>query len=172
MEYEIISQGTSVLIRKEVDITEEEYKKAKKIEHKVILAIRKDLKLDLVSIYSNKIVFCKDTDARKITDKDIRSFIHSIKDFFKWLKDYKIEEPKCPTHDSEAEVKNVKDLEFVKKMLEDINKPNDDPRHICGALVVDTTTSMFCPELTGWGKISYDLLKEMCELYVKTYDKG
>lgn len=170
MEYEIVKQGNSgLVIRKEVDITKEEYAKAKRIETKVTKAVREDLKLDLVSFFSDKIVFCETIESDRVTDKDVRAFIRKVKDFFKWFKDYKIEEPKCPTHDSEAEVKNMEDLEFAKKMLHDINLPNDNPSHICGALIVDTTTTMLCPEITGWGKMSYGLLKDMCELYVKTY---
>lgn len=170
MEYEILNQGNpGFFIRKEVDITEEEYAKAKRIETKVIKAVREDLKLDLISFFSDKIVFCETIESDRVTDKEVRAFIRKVKDFFKWFKDYKIEEPKCPTHDDEAEAKNMEDLEFVKKMLDDINLPDGDPRHIVGAIIVDTTTSKFLPEVTCWGRMSYGLLKDMCELYVKTY---
>jgi hypothetical protein len=64
----------------------------------------------------------------------------------------------------------ISDKEFVKKLLEDINTDKYDNRHVVGALVVDTTTDRFCPELTGWGQISHDLLKEFCELYLKTHE--
>lgn len=73
-------------------------------------------------------------------------------------------EPECPSHASND------DLEFVKNLLNDLNLPLDDDSHVCGALIIDTTTHPFCPELTGWGKMSYNLLKEMCQLYIKAHD--
>ena len=74
-------------------------------------------------------------------------------------------EPECP-HESDE----IGDVEFVEKLLHDLNLPSDDDRHVCGALIIDTTTHPFCPELTGWGKMSHDLLKEMCELYLKEHE--
>lgn len=81
-------------------------------------------------------------------------------------------EPECPSHedaDEEEKAQDAKTLEFVKTLLHDINLPSDNDSHVCGALVIDRTTHPLCPELTGWGHISYDLLKEMCELYLNNH---
>ena len=61
-------------------------------------------------------------------------------------------------------------VEFVKQLLHDMNLPTDDISHVRGALIIDVTTDFICPELTAWGKMSYDLLKEMCELYIKAHE--
>ena len=82
-------------------------------------------------------------------------------------------EPECTSHESDDEEEKTQDaetLEFVKKLLNDINLPLENDSHVCGALIIDRTTHPFCPELTGWGSLSYNLLKEMCELYLKAYD--
>lgn len=70
----------------------------------------------------------------------------------------------------EENVQVMKPLEFVKKMLNDMNLPLDDYRHICGAMIVDTTTHPLFAEPTCWGRLGYDTLKEMCELYIKAHD--
>lgn len=80
-------------------------------------------------------------------------------------------EPECPSHESTDEKETV-EKQFVEKLLHDLNLPLDNDSHVCGALIVDRTTSIFCPEITGWGKISYDLLKKMCELYIKAHENN
>lgn len=79
-------------------------------------------------------------------------------------------EPECPSHESEDE-EEMQSKQFIEKLLHDLNLPSDDYRHVCGALIIDSSTSLFCPELTGWGHMSYDLLKEMCELYLKAHEE-
>lgn len=86
-------------------------------------------------------------------------------------------EPECPSHESDGEekvqdVERNKTLEFVKKLLNDMNLPLDDDRHVCGAMIIDTTTHPVLIGPTCWGNISYDLLKEMCELYIKAHENG
>lgn len=72
----------------------------------------------------------------------------------------------------EPEEKKEKDVKaFVSQLLHSINAPEDDDRHVVGALVIDKTTHPFCPELTGWGSISPSLLREFCELYIEKYGK-
>jgi hypothetical protein len=82
-------------------------------------------------------------------------------------------EPECPSHESDNEEEKAQDaetLEFVKKLLNDINLPHEDDRHVCGALIIDTTTHSVFVEPTCWGKMNHDLLKEMCELYIKAHE--
>lgn len=82
-------------------------------------------------------------------------------------------EPTCLADESEDEKKKSQDaetLKFVKELLHDINLPREDDRHVCGALIIDTTTCSIFVEPTCWGNMSYDLLKEMCELYIKAHE--
>lgn len=87
------------------------------------------------------------------------------------------DEPECPSHepdkvncDEEEKAQDAETLKFVKKLLNDMNLPLDDGRHVRGALIIDTTTHPIFAEPTCWGNMSYDLLKEMCELYIKTHE--
>lgn len=72
-------------------------------------------------------------------------------------------EPECPSHAVDVEEESV--LEFVKKLLHDINLPNGDEDHVVGAQILE-----FGPKHLTWGKISSDLLREMCELYIKAHE--
>lgn len=78
-------------------------------------------------------------------------------------------EPECPAHavDSEEERK----LEFVKELLHDINLPDEDEEHVIGAQILSYGHKN-CPFTLPWGKISSDLLKEICQLYLDTHDKS
>jgi len=66
----------------------------------------------------------------------------------------------------------VKKLSLVKKLLHDMNLPSDDDRHVRGALIVDKTTHPLVSGPTCWGMISHNLLKEMCELYLKEHGQN
>lgn len=76
-------------------------------------------------------------------------------------------EPECPAHavDSEEEQK----LEFVKELLYDINLPDEDEEHVIGARILKYGPKNF-PFPLPWGKISSNLLKEMCELYLVAHE--
>ena len=63
-------------------------------------------------------------------------------------------------------------LEFVKLLLHDMDLPSDNDRHVRGALIIDTTTHPLVSEPTCWGHIGYDLLKEMCKLYINKYGQN
>ena len=65
---------------------------------------------------------------------------------------------------------NDETLGFVKTLLNDMNLPKDNDSHVRGALIIDRSTDSFCTELTCWGRMGYDLLKEMCQLYIKAHD--
>ena len=82
----------------------------------------------------------------------------------------KMELPLIEFDETEEEEQYAKPLEFVKKLLKDMNLPSSDGRHVHGALVVDTTTHPLLVKLTCWGYLSYDTLKEMCQLYIKAHD--
>jgi hypothetical protein len=60
-------------------------------------------------------------------------------------------------------------LDFVKTLLADINLPNKKENSIIGAQILCYRSEDFpfpCP----WGKMSSNLLKEMCELYIKAHE--
>mgnify|MGYP007069931612 CR=1 FL=1 len=67
--------------------------------------------------------------------------------------------PKYKTKDAQ--------LAFVQELYHDLNSPIEDDRHVHGALVIDTTTHPFFQEITGWGRISGELLNEFCKLYIE-----
>lgn len=71
----------------------------------------------------------------------------------------------------QPENKDEEETKFVKHLFHDLNSSKEEPDHIVGALVIDTTTNMFCPEITGWSKIGHKLLKEFCELYIEKHGK-
>ena len=90
-----------------------------------------------------------------------------------------IDKLELPAQDEENEEEDGEDdteffdedktTEFVKIMLHDLNLPDDDDESIIGALVMGTMIDPLFARLTTWGKISHDLLKEFCELYLKAH---
>jgi len=77
-------------------------------------------------------------------------------------------EPECPSHSVDEEKEH--ELEFVKELLHDINLPDEDEDHVIGGQILKYCPKDF-PFPLPWGKISSDLLKEMCELYIANHDK-
>ena len=132
------------------------------------------------SIESNgnvHIICIERTTTDPIDDAKYHDLEIAAANFMSAIDKLELPEPECPSHepdkvncDEEEKAQDAETLEFVKKLLNDINLPSDNPSHVCGALIIDTTTHPFCPELTGWGSLSYDLLKEMCELYIKAHE--
>lgn len=111
-----------------------------------------------------------ETEIGECEFRNIENATHNFLDAIDRLELAKpIPEPKCPSHESENEEEMPK-KQFVEKLLHDLNLPSDNASHVVGALIIDTTTHPFCPELTGWGRMSHDLLKEMCELYLKEHE--
>lgn len=136
-----------------------------------IAAIAKEMHIDYAVRASNHIRTAEIsfTHEGKVTSQDEHDYEVKAIDFMSAVEKLELPQPdddqKCPSHESNK----IGNVEFVKKLLSDINLPSDNDNHVCGALVIDTTTHPFCPELTGWGQISYDLLKEMCEIYLQAY---
>lgn len=138
-----------------------------------ITAIAKDLHVDYAvrangNIRTAEISF---THEGRVTSEDEHKYEIKAIEFMKQIEKLDLPqpapEPECPSHESDK----TGDVEFVEKLLNDINLPSDDYRHVCGALIIDSSTHLFCPELTGWGRMSHDLLKEMCELYLKAHEE-
>lgn len=80
-----------------------------------------------------------------------------------------IDEAECPSHEEENE-EEEETIGFVKTLLHDINLPNEDEDHVIGGQIwcYGPKNIPFFPE---WGKISCELLKEMCELYLAAHNK-
>lgn len=76
-------------------------------------------------------------------------------------------EPECPSHEDNEEM-SVTD--FVNTLLSDLKLPENHEEHVIGAQVLCYGPEI-CPIPLPWGKISPDLLKEMCELYLKAHEK-
>lgn len=82
----------------------------------------------------------------------------------------KLELPKpeheCPSHENNEEMSTT---DFVKELLYDLNRPEKDEEHVIGAQVLCYGPKE-CPLPLPWGKISPDLLKEMCKLYLAAHE--
>ena len=133
-------------------------------------AIAKDLHIDWsIDVTSNaNVINISRTTVNVIDD----AFCHDLEiasaNFMSAIDklEYDKKEPECPSHKSNK----INDLEFVKELLNDINLPLDNDSHVCGALIIDATTHPLLIEPTCWGHLSYDTLKEMCELYIKAHE--
>lgn len=112
------------------------------------------------------------THENEIGNCEFSSIEKAAKEFLDAVDKLALPEPECPSNepDDEEKAQDAETLEFVKELLNDINLPPNDDSRVRGALIIDTTTSPFCPELTCWGRLSYNLLKEMCQLYIKAYE--
>ena len=80
-----------------------------------------------------------------------------------------VHEPKCPTHEDAVQVdesERQERVDFIKLLLHDMNKPKDDEEHIVGARIMCVGPA-YIPFSVPWGLLSYDLFKEMCELYLE-----
>ena len=66
-----------------------------------------------------------------------------------------------------------KEKDVVKKLLEDINLPITDRRHVRGALILDMDSVglPLIPPSIAWGHLGYNTLKEMCQLYLKAHEQ-
>ena len=74
------------------------------------------------------------------------------------------EEPECPSHESDGE-EELTGEQFVEKLLHDLELPKEDTDHVVGAQVLCIGPKSL-PFHLPWGKIGYNTLKEMCELYL------
>lgn len=104
--------------------------------------------------------------------KDIEKTAH---EFLANVDKLELQKPEstCLADESDDEEKKSQDaetLEFVEELLHDINLPHENDSHVCGALIIDTTTHSAFVESTCWGHMAYDLLKEMCELYINVHN--
>lgn len=76
-------------------------------------------------------------------------------------------EPECPSHEDSEEKTTSK--QFVEKLLHDLELPKEDADHVIGASVLCIGPKSL-PFPLPWGKLGYDTLKEMCELYLAAHE--
>lgn len=78
-------------------------------------------------------------------------------------------EPECPSHENANLTDEKREtVDFVKKLLHDINLPKEDEDRVIGGRILCYGPKNI-PLPIPWGKISGNLLKEMCELYLQAY---
>lgn len=106
-----------------------------------------------------------------ITDQDEHDYEVKAINFMSEVDKLELQKPEseCPSHAVDAEEEQK--LEFVKELLHDINLPDEDEDHVIGARILKYGPKNV-PFPLPWGKISSDLLKEMCQLYLDTHDKS
>lgn len=76
-------------------------------------------------------------------------------------------EPECPSHEDSEEEMTTK--QFVEKLLHDCELPKEDADHVIGARVMCIGPKSL-PFPLPWGKLGYDILKEMCKLYLAAHE--
>lgn len=78
-----------------------------------------------------------------------------------------IDEAECPSHEEEND-KEEKRIQFVKNILQDMTKPEIPELKVIGADIICNGPA-WSPIPVTWGKMSGELLKEMCELYLSAH---
>ena len=76
-------------------------------------------------------------------------------------------EPECPSHEDSEEEMTTK--QFVEKLLHDLELPKEDADHVIGAHIICMGPKSL-PFLLPWGQLGYDVLKEMCKLYLAAHE--
>ena len=83
-----------------------------------------------------------------------------------------LKEPECPSHeDANLTEEKRETIDFVKTLLHDINLPEEDEDHVIGGQILCYGPKDI-PFPLQWGKISSNLLKEMCELYLAAHENN
>lgn len=169
--YRISPKGKSALCEAVVVLTESQLEK---LENPELLprieAAAKDLHVDFSVEKNDNVALCIIGTTQKwpVDSTDMHNAQINAINFMSFVDDLKIEEDLKENCDEEMSNKDV-----IKKLLEDMDLPKTNNRHVCGALVVD----MDCigipviPLGMEWGRLSYNTLKEMCELYLKAHEQ-
>ena len=86
--------------------------------------------------------------------------------------EYDKKEPECPSHENANLTEEEREtINFVKTLLHDINLPEEDEDYVIGGQILRYGPKDI-PFPLPWGKISSDLLKEMCQLYINAHENG
>lgn len=165
-------KGEKVRVEHEIVISEQQYKKL--LSDRATITIG-NLEADLqISTYAKKkgtsyvsIAWISptsvDIDSSLFHELEIRhtSFLSAID---KW-------EPECPKNEDDDRAnpessEQQEEIDFVKQLLEDINRNKDDEDRVIGGDIM-CAGPKYIPFVIPWGKISPTLLKKMCELYLE-----
>lgn len=174
----VTSQGKKQMCCAElIVLSESQYEKltddyfAKQID-----AIAKDLHVDwAIDVTSNaNVLNITRTTANVIDDAFYHDLEIAAANFMSAIDKLQYEkvldEAECPSHEK-ANEEEEKTMDFVKTLLHDINLPEEDEDHVIGGKILRYGPKNI-PFASQWGKISCELLKEMCELYLKAHDKS
>lgn len=174
----VTSQGKKQMCCAElIVLSESQYEKltddyfAKRID-----AIAKDLHIDwAIDVTSNaNVLNITRTTANVIDDAFYHDLEIAAANFMSAIDkleyDTKQNLDECPSHEKVNE-EEEKTIEFVRELLHDTNLPDEDEDHVIGGQILRYGPKDF-PFPLPWGKISHELLKEMCELYLKAHDKS
>ena len=168
MEKRISPKGKNALCEAVVVLTDSQFEK---LENPELLprieAAAKDLHVEFAVEKNGNVALCVVGTIQKwpIDSTDMHNAEINATNFMSFVDDLEVEE------DKDDEKMSQKD--FVKKLLEDMDLPKTNNRHVCGALIVDMDCICTPMILDGmeWGRMSYGLLKEMCQLYLKAHEQ-
>ena len=105
----------------------------------------------------------------EIGNCEFNSIEKAARDFLGAVDKLTLPEPECPSHESDDE-EEMSDKQFVELLLHGLNLPREDEDHIVGARIMCMGPKEI-PFCITWGKLSYNVLKEMCELYLAAHEK-
>lgn len=168
--YRISPKGKSALCEAVVVLTESQLEK---LENSELLprieAAAKDLHVDFSVEKNGNVALCIVGTTQKwpVDSTDMHNAEINATNFMSFVDDLEVEED---LKDCDG---RISDKDFVKKLWEDINLPIEDKRHVFGALIVDgdCVNTPIIPVGMEWGRMGHNLLREMCELYLKAHEQ-
>lgn len=172
--YRISPKGKSALCEAVVVLTESQLEK---LENPELLprieAAAKDLHVDFSVEKNDNVALCIIGTTQKwpVDSTDMHNAQINAINFMSFVDDLEVENDENALAPENQEPSKTKEL--VQALLKDLNLPKEDGDHVIGAIVVDIDSSKFGLLLPGmgWGRIGHDLLKEMCELYLKAHEQ-
>lgn len=159
-----------------IELNDEQFEKltddtlAKRVDN-----IIKDLHIDwAVNVQSGKnILSVTRTTTGPIDDEYRHNLEIAATNFMSAVEELQYEKPideaACPSHEEEND-KEEKRIQFVKNILHDITQPEKPEIKVIGA-DIKCDGPAYLPFAIDWGKMSGELLKEMCELYLAAHNK-
>lgn len=168
--YRISPKGKSALCEAVVVLTESQLEK---LENSELLprieAAAKDLHVDFSVEKNGNVALCIVGTTQKwpVDSTDMHNAQINATNFMSFVDDLEVEV------EEDKDGKEMSNKDFVKKLLEDMDLPKTNNRHVFGALIVDgdCVNTPIIPVGMEWGIMSNNLLREMCELYLKTHEQ-
>lgn len=159
-----------------IELNDEQFEKltnnnlAKRID-----SIIKDLHIDwAINVQSGKnILSVTRTTTGPIDDEYRHNLEIAATNFMSAVEELQCEEPvkeaECPSHEEEND-KEEERIQFVKNILQDMTQPEKPENEVIGANIICIGPA-YLPFAIDWGRMSGELLKEMCELYLAAHNK-